>query len=136
MKFSIKDFFSKCDQICRKLRIWPHFLKKSLTENFIFCAVGYKLTIVVFVLNSPFSKQKFVVHFSKVICMKTTPCTPLLLYKNELVKHCLSYDMREMARFLGLEVVFSNRLVFQGPFFSQVQGPDPGPIFRRCLYRR
>ena len=22
MKFSIKDFFSKCDQICRKLRIW------------------------------------------------------------------------------------------------------------------
>ena len=37
MKFSIKDFFSKCDQIRRK----PHknFLKKSLMENFIFCAV-------------------------------------------------------------------------------------------------
>ena len=39
MKFSIKDFFSKCDQIRRKLRIWSHLLKKSLTENFIFCAV-------------------------------------------------------------------------------------------------
>ena len=24
MKFSIKDFFSKCDQIRRKLRIWSH----------------------------------------------------------------------------------------------------------------
>ena len=24
MKFSIKDFFSKCDHICRKLRIWPY----------------------------------------------------------------------------------------------------------------
>ena len=24
MKFSIKDFFSKCDQICPKLRIWSH----------------------------------------------------------------------------------------------------------------
>ena len=24
MKFSIKDFFSNCEQICRKLRIWPH----------------------------------------------------------------------------------------------------------------
>ena len=27
MKFSIKDFFSKCDQIRRKLRIWSHLLK-------------------------------------------------------------------------------------------------------------
>ena len=38
MKFSIKDFLSKCDQIRRKLQIWPHLLKKSLMENFIFCA--------------------------------------------------------------------------------------------------
>ena len=30
MKFSIKDFFSKCDQIRRRLRIWSHLLKKSL----------------------------------------------------------------------------------------------------------
>ena len=35
IKFSIKDFFSKCDQIRRKLRIWSHLLKKSLTENCI-----------------------------------------------------------------------------------------------------
>ena len=39
MMFSIKDFFSKCDQIRRKLRIWSHILKKSLMENFIFCTV-------------------------------------------------------------------------------------------------
>ena len=40
VKFPIKDFFSKCDQIRRKLRIWSHLLKKSLLENFIFfCAV-------------------------------------------------------------------------------------------------
>ena len=39
IKFSIKDFFSKCDQIHRKLRIWSHLLKKSLTENCIFCAM-------------------------------------------------------------------------------------------------
>ena len=39
MKFSIKHFFSKCDQIHRKLRIWSHLLKNSLMENFIFCAV-------------------------------------------------------------------------------------------------
>ena len=39
MKFSMKDFFSKCDQIRRFLRIWSHLLKKSLKEFFIFCAV-------------------------------------------------------------------------------------------------
>ena len=36
MKFSIKDFFSKCDQIRSSLRIWSRLLKKSLMENFIF----------------------------------------------------------------------------------------------------
>ena len=36
MKFSITDFFSKCDQIRRNLRIWSYLLKKSLMENFIF----------------------------------------------------------------------------------------------------
>ena len=38
MKFSIKDFFSKSDQIRSFLRIWSHLLKISLMENFIFCA--------------------------------------------------------------------------------------------------
>ena len=41
MLFSIKDFFSKCDQIRSFLRIWSDSLKKSLMENFIFCAVRY-----------------------------------------------------------------------------------------------
>ena len=39
IKFSIKDFFSKYGQICMELGIWSHLLKKSLMENFIFCAV-------------------------------------------------------------------------------------------------
>ena len=39
MKFFIKDFFSKCNQSCRKLQIWSHLLEKSLMEDFIFCAV-------------------------------------------------------------------------------------------------
>ena len=52
MKFSIKYFFSKCDQIRRKLQIWSHLVKKSLMENFIFCAVMIKQ------------------HFSKSCCGK------------------------------------------------------------------
>ena len=42
MKFFMKDFFSKCDQIRSYLQIWSHLLKKSLMENFIFCAVSRK----------------------------------------------------------------------------------------------
>ena len=42
MKFSIKDFFSTCDQSCSFLLIWSHLLKKSLMGSFIFCAM-YKL---------------------------------------------------------------------------------------------
>ena len=41
MKCSIKDFFSKCDQIRCKLRIWSQLLDKSFMKNFIFCAVPY-----------------------------------------------------------------------------------------------
>ena len=33
MKYSIKGFFSKCDQIPTFLLIWSHLLKKSLMEN-------------------------------------------------------------------------------------------------------
>ena len=43
MKFSIKDFFSKCDQIRKKLPIWSHLPKKSLMENFIFRIVWNKV---------------------------------------------------------------------------------------------
>ena len=35
-KFSIKNFFSKCDQMRSFLRIRSHLLKKSSMENFIF----------------------------------------------------------------------------------------------------
>ena len=36
MKFSINNFYSKCDQIRSSLRIGPHLLNKFLMENFIF----------------------------------------------------------------------------------------------------
>ena len=39
MKFSIKGFFSKCDQIRSFLPIWSQLLKKYLMEKFFFCAV-------------------------------------------------------------------------------------------------
>ena len=76
MKFFIKDFFSKCDQIGRKLRICSYLLKKSLIENFIFCAVlsiyvlgNAQLIPSVYSFNSLFQfenfekvKQEFLMH--------------------------------------------------------------------------
>ena len=38
MKCSIKDFFSKCDQIPSLLWIWPHLLNKSVMKNFVHCS--------------------------------------------------------------------------------------------------
>ena len=38
IKFSVKDFFSKCDQIRRKLWIWSHLPKKLLMENSFLCS--------------------------------------------------------------------------------------------------
>ena len=50
MKLSIHDFFSKCDLVRRKLRIWSHLLKNSLMENFIFLCVknwySYSMTAI------------------------------------------------------------------------------------------
>ena len=40
IKFSIKEFFGKYDQIRSFLRICSHLLKKSLMENLTFCVVG------------------------------------------------------------------------------------------------
>ena len=45
MKFSSTDFFSKCDKLRGFMGIWSHLLKKSETENFIFCAVIIKNTV-------------------------------------------------------------------------------------------
>ena len=45
MKFSIMDFFSKCDQIRKFLRIWSHLLKKSLMENLIFLCSVYNIIL-------------------------------------------------------------------------------------------
>ena len=33
VKFFIKDFFSKCDEMRSFLRIWSHILKKTLMKN-------------------------------------------------------------------------------------------------------
>ena len=41
MKFSVKDFLSKCDQIWNLFRIWSHLLKQIINWKFhIFCSIS------------------------------------------------------------------------------------------------
>ena len=43
MEIFIKDFFSKPDQIRKKLPMWSHLLKKSLMGNLIFLYSAWRL---------------------------------------------------------------------------------------------
>ena len=47
-KFSVNIFFSKHEQMSGSLQICSHLLKKSLTENSIFCSLTYGLQSKVF----------------------------------------------------------------------------------------
>ena len=86
MKFSITDFFSKCDQICSFLRIWSHLLKKSLMQNFIFCAVNTLLRLV----KVTFTCKQFHVY-AKIVSHKL-----FRHHKNVTYSH-------QIFRFLGYE---------------------------------
>ena len=73
MKFSVKDFFSKNDQICRKLGIWSHLLKKSFMESLIFCAV------ITCVLGN-ITYLCFLVYNTKIVYQHSAPTKVLLRY--------------------------------------------------------
>ena len=95
MKFSIKDFFSKCDQIRRKLRIWSHLLKKSLIKNFILRGVPSMKATEPYMSESNFVKGirkwtqnywkwVFDVSFRKDICKSmhdVTTCSNLAAFQ-------------------------------------------------------
>ena len=67
MKFSIKDFFSKCDQIRSFLGICSHLVNKYLIENFFFCTVGIR-TFVLFSLSYNRSKLSVKLLNVKTFC--------------------------------------------------------------------
>ena len=90
MKFSIKDFFSKCDQILRKLRIWSHVLKKSLMKNFIFCTVYISLTTFFLLLNFDLLIQGSLDMLVPSLQLNSMYC--ILKFENYLDRlHCVKY---------------------------------------------
>ena len=68
IKFPIKDFFSKCDQIRRKLRFWSQLLKKSLVENFTISAVmenlkAHFITSLAFLIKNTYMLYCFALFY-------------------------------------------------------------------------
>ena len=70
MKFSVKDFFSKCDEIRRKIGICSHLLQKSLTENFIFRAVKKIIPRSIFDRNKFMSHNDFLLYLNIIVIIK------------------------------------------------------------------
>ena len=99
MKFSIKVFFSKCNQIGRKLRIWSQLLKKFLIENFIFCAVIFLDGKLDFDdhIKGVFDETSMVLFTSSEILPKPSL---LQIYKS-FVRPYLDYDIICDKAFLG-----------------------------------
>ena len=82
MKLSIKDFFSKGDQIGRKLRIWSHLLKKSLMKNFIFlCRIKIVLKVPSFfcLVNTADTKSPVSLDHSKMTPLPKRFLTSLVI---------------------------------------------------------
>ena len=106
MMFSMKDFFSKCEQIRRNLRICSHLLKKSLIENFIYCAVSSKK---VFLEVSQYSLENICVgvFFNKVAGFG------LKLYLKETSTQMFSCEYCE---------IFTSRFFFRTQFGGTVMG--------------
>ena len=76
MNFSIEDFFSKYDQIRRKLQIWSHIPKKSFMENFLVCVVRRQNNPESFSLNPYKVMWEFTYDFLMKISNEAEKFTP------------------------------------------------------------
>ena len=92
MKLSIKDFFSKCDQIRRLLKIWSHLLKISWIH--FFCAV----------LHAWFRRSHPDVFCKKVVLdisqnsQENTSCRPATLLKRRLWDKCFPVNFEKFLK--------------------------------------
>ena len=98
MKF-FKYFFSKCDQICRKLRIWSYLLKKSLMENFIFCAVRNQGNSILLRKSCP---ECF---FSKPVQLIWRSWSPITWILNQKWNRCFSASLNSQRSSIKLNVL-------------------------------
>ena len=96
LKFSIKNFFSKCDKIDRKLRIWSHLLKKSLMKNFIF-----------------FAQSKWKWHFPYLICMLKSIRKIFLILIFIIWRHIVGFERSAPVLEISWKTITSEKLLLK-----------------------
>ena len=106
MKFSIKDFFSICDQIRRKLRIWSHLLKKFL-KNLIFCAMNVLFAFGSYLQEVKQNLSQDLLKLSEWFCENWMILNPekrhyMCLWKvyiSDTIRHTTSFQRRYLKLF-------------------------------------
>ena len=93
MKFSIKNSFSKCDQICKILLMWSHLLKKFLMEIFLCVCVWWSLIQPATIIS--LQSLKAVARKCSVHKIHKIPAT---LFKKRLWHRCFPLNF---GKFLG-----------------------------------
>ena len=112
MKFSIKDFFSKCDQTRSFLRIWSHLLKKSLVENFIFCAVVLEAAKTSYANKTRESLPRYLAFgtFGELLIVFSTKVNLLYLFYSTAGRCCLLHLIKQnclLKSFLGTLILMN-----------------------------
>ena len=127
-KFSIKNFFSKCDQICRRLRICSHLLKKSLKKTLFFvqCWLNFLEELkqkmknkkgLIFGLSSA---QKF----TKISnTLEDIHYFVIILLRESVVRRCSLKQVFLIAIFIWRHLCWSL-------FFNEVTGFRPATLFK------
>ena len=130
MKFSINDFFSKCDQIRSFLLIWSHLRKKSVMKNFVFCAALGKLKELnnqgmEVQVKRAFKSYYFCHHIIKAMQKQTDPAWNLQVKKIES-RHFYSYAplVKLSSRLLSSPTGREILLVPPGRIFSKIGNYD------------
>ena len=114
MSFSVKDFFSKYEHIRKKMRIRSHLLKKPLSENFLFCAVIFRL------LQVP-QMNTVLRHLSMIILLVSSSC------RNSRPEVFCKKDVpRNFAKFTGKHLC-------QSLFFNKVTDLLKKRLWYRCF---
>ena len=119
MKFSIKDFYSKCDQIRSFLRIWSHLLKKLLMENL--CIVSFSSCLKSLRLTTLDDLQNYI-KIQKLLLFEHLEFNPFILsLASHLVVNFYVWFFRKL-QISGETSNFAKNKLFHGHFlgiFSQ-----------------
>ena len=119
INFSVKDFFSECEQIHRNLRICLCLLNTSFAKSFIFCSGEWSLLLPVWQSSIfPFWISKLLFYHKNIkYGLKVYRGLSLRNYRIELsIRKKQAYRMRQLNNESGITEVFVKNSFFMTHF--------------------